>query len=57
MAEADSDAEAAELCRRLDAARAVRDFPTADRLRQELTDAGYEVRTTREGTTVRRPLA
>jgi cysteinyl-tRNA synthetase len=56
-ADPEPDAGVADLCRRLDAARAARDFPTADRLRQELTDAGYEVRTTREGTTARRPLA
>jgi cysteinyl-tRNA synthetase len=46
-----------ERCRQLDEARTRRDYATADRLRQELTEAGYEVRTTREGTTVRRMLA
>ena len=38
----------------LDAARAAKDFATADRLRAELTDAGWTVETTKEGTRVRR---
>jgi len=51
------DVELEEMCRRIDAARASKDYATADRLRQELIGAGYEVRTTREGTTARRFLA
>ena len=43
-------AKAAEL----DAARAAKDFATADRIRHELQDAGYVVETSKEGTRVRR---
>ncbi len=57
VAAEDIEDGAVGLCRQLDEARTRRDYATADRLRQELTDAGYEVRTTREGTTVRRLLA
>ena len=38
----------------LDAARAAKDFATADRLRAELQGAGWQVETTKAGTTVRR---
>ncbi|MEI7505518.1 MAG: cysteine--tRNA ligase [Actinomycetes bacterium] len=38
----------------LDAARAAKDFATADALRTELTAAGWIVETNKEGTTVRR---
>jgi cysteinyl-tRNA synthetase len=38
----------------LDAARADRDYTTADALRAELQSAGWTVETTRDGTTVRR---
>ena len=38
----------------LDAARAAKDFATADALRNELQAAGYVVETTKEGTKVRR---
>jgi cysteinyl-tRNA synthetase len=51
------DGRVAELCRAIDAARAVKDFATADRLRRELVDAGYEVRTGASGTAARRRLA
>ena len=49
--------EAAEKCAALDAARKSKDFATADRLRKELQDAGYEVMTTKAGTTARKRLA
>ena len=39
---------------RLDAARADRDFSTADAIRAELQSSGWTVETTRDGTTVRR---
>jgi cysteinyl-tRNA synthetase len=48
------DAGAAELAARLDAARAAKDFATADALRNELQDAGWVVETTKDGTRVRR---
>jgi cysteinyl-tRNA synthetase len=38
----------------LDAARAAKDFATADALRNELQDAGWIVETTKAGTTLRR---
>ncbi|MEX0653614.1 MAG: cysteine--tRNA ligase [Phycisphaeraceae bacterium] len=44
-------------CAAIDAARQQKDFATADRLRQELIDAGYDVRTGPEGTTASRKLA
>jgi len=44
-------------CQDLDAARASKDFDTADRIRAELQDAGYEVKTTKEGTVATKKLA
>jgi cysteinyl-tRNA synthetase len=49
--------DADQLCRALDAARQAKDFATADRLRKELQDQGYEVMTTKSGTTARKKLA
>ena len=45
------------LCKQIDEARTSKDYDTADRLRQELIDAGYEVRTTPEGTAAIKQLA
>jgi cysteinyl-tRNA synthetase len=50
QADADAQAKAAAL----DAARAAKDFATADALRNELQDAGWIVETTKAGTTLRR---
>ena len=44
-------------CRDLDAARAAKDFARADLLRKQLNDAGYDVKTTRDGTTATKRLA
>ena len=44
------------LTKQIDAAGAAKDFATADRIRKELTDAGYEVLTTKAGTTARKKL-
>ena len=52
----DKDSSAA-LCERIDAARATKNYDVADRLRQELIDAGYEVRSTPEGTVAVKNLA
>ena len=41
----------------IDDARARKDFGAADRLRKELQEAGYEVMTTKTGTTARKKLA
>jgi cysteinyl-tRNA synthetase len=43
-------AEAVELARRRDQARAERDYPEADRIRDELADLGWLARDTAEGT-------
>ncbi len=49
--------EAAALCARIDAARKVRDFAAADALRKQLDEAGYDVMTTKNGTTASKRLA
>jgi len=51
------EGEANELCRQIDEARAGKDFKKADVLRQQLIDAGFEVKNTAEGTVARRELA
>jgi cysteinyl-tRNA synthetase len=56
-AAAGGDAQAAAKCRAIDAARAAKDFSTADRLRKELQDAGYEVMNSKAGTAARKKLA
>jgi cysteinyl-tRNA synthetase len=48
------DASALERARALDAARAAKDFATADALRAELQADGWTVETTRDGTSLRR---
>ena len=50
----DVDAEIIAKAAALDAARAAKDFATADAIRNELQDAGYVVETSKEGTRVRR---
>ena len=50
--EVDADAQAKATA--LDAARAAKDFATADKLRAELQALGYLVETTKAGTTLRR---
>jgi len=52
-----SNSEAETKARAIDAARAAKDFTAADRIRKELIDAGYEVTTTKAGTTARKKLA
>lgn len=53
-ASTDVEAEATEMARRLDDARASKNFAEADRLRGELQSRGYLVETTKDGTRVRR---
>ena len=48
------DSDTVDLARQLDAARASKNFPEADRLRGELQSRGYAVETTKDGTRVRR---
>ena len=50
----DVGADVLDKAKALDAARAAKDFATADALRNELQSAGYVVETTKEGTRVRR---
>ena len=50
----DVDAETIARAAALDAARAARDFATADAIRDELQSQGYVVETSKEGTRVRR---
>ena len=50
----DVDADIVAKAAALDAARAAKDFATADAIRNELQDAGYVVETSKEGTRVRR---
>jgi cysteinyl-tRNA synthetase len=51
------DKDVLDACRQIDEARARKDYATADRLRQQLLDAGYQVQTTREGTSIQQRLA
>ena len=49
--------DAEDLCRQMDEARANKNFAAADRLRQQLIDANYDVMTTNDGTVARPKLA
>jgi len=52
------DATSAEqACREIDQARARKDYAAADLIRQQLIEAGYDVQTTKAGTTARKKLA
>lgn len=54
---ADNQYQQAEaMCKELDAARAAKDFDTADEIRKKLIDSGFEVQTTSEGTVIKRHL-
>ena len=44
-------------CKEIDVARKAKDYDTADRVRQELVDAGYDVKTTKGGTVAEKKLA
>jgi cysteinyl-tRNA synthetase len=52
-----AEPSAAALCARIDEARKAKDFAEADRLRKELQQQGYDVMTTKAGTTARKKLA
>ncbi len=45
------------MCKALDEARANKDYGTADELRKQMTEAGYDVQTTKEGTQAVKKLA
>ena len=48
--------QAEQWCRDLDTARANKQYDEADQIRQKIRDAGFEVRTTKEGTTIQKQL-
>ncbi|MEM7453168.1 MAG: cysteine--tRNA ligase [Planctomycetota bacterium] len=48
--------EAEQKCKDLDTARADKDYDSADAIRKELQDAGFDVQTTKEGTTIKKQL-
>ncbi|MEM7808171.1 MAG: cysteine--tRNA ligase, partial [Planctomycetota bacterium] len=52
-----ADSDIANLAAKIDAARAAKDFATADAIRADLLAQGYKVLTTKAGTTVEKPLA
>jgi len=54
---ASDDGDVAALCKQLDEARVNKDYAAADILRQKMIDAGYEVKTTAQGTVATKPLA
>jgi cysteinyl-tRNA synthetase len=49
--------ETVDLARQIDAARAANDFSTADAIRSDLLARGFKVLTTKQGTTIEKPLA
>ena len=53
----DDEADITALCKSLDAARAAKDFATADAVRSQIQAAGYDVKTTPAGTIAEKPLA
>ena len=53
----DAEVDVADKCQQIDAARAAKDYGTADRLRQDLLDAGYDVQTGKAGTFAQQKLA
>ncbi len=55
--ESESLMQAQQWCAELDEARREKNFSLADELRTRIKDAGFEVRTTKEGTTIQKTLA
>lgn len=49
--------QAMQWCREIDAARANKQFDKADEIRKKIIAAGFEVRTTKDGTSIQRQLA
>ncbi|HAI10280.1 MAG TPA: cysteine--tRNA ligase [Phycisphaerales bacterium] len=52
-----SEVDIDALCKALDDARATKDYASADELRKQMVDAGYDVLTTKEGTKAVKKLA
>ena len=48
--------EAHELCKQMDAAKKNKDYETSDAIRKRITDAGYEVQQSAEGSTIKKQL-
>ena len=48
--------QAKQWCREMDSARKAKDFTRADELRTRILDAGFEVRTTKQGTVIHKKL-
>lgn len=55
--EAKEEDQILSLCQQLDKARAGKDFAAADRIRAEITAAGYDVKTSPQGTIAQKRLA
>lgn len=55
--EAKEEDQILSLCQQLDKARAGKDFASADRIRAEITAAGYDVKTSPQGTIAQKRLA
>ena len=53
----DDDNDVTALCKQLDEARAAKDYATADAVRDQIQAAGFEVKTTPDGTVAERPMA
>ncbi len=52
----DKLAQAEQLCKNLDAARAEKNYDQADAIREQIRELGFEVRTTKEGTVIQKEL-
>lgn len=55
--QASDDGDIEALCASLDAARAAKNYEEADAMRQRIIDAGYDVKTTKDGTVASKKLA
>jgi cysteinyl-tRNA synthetase len=53
----DLDATLDSLCREMDAARAAKDWSTADSIREKIRGMGFEIRQTPQGTVIQKELA
>lgn len=56
-ADGDLDAQLEQMCKQMDEARANKDWPTADAIREKIRDMGFETRQTPEGTVIQKELA
>ena len=48
--------EAHELCKQMDVAKQNKDYDTSDAIRKKITDAGYEVQQSADGSTIKKQL-